>query len=142
MRKVSKAGIDLIKRHEGLRHNAYLCPAGVWTIGYGHTGKVKKGDSITELQAEEYLLDDIEKAEMIVDKEVPWVTQGQFDALVSFVFNVGAGNFRRSTLLRLLKDRQPKEVVANQFHRWIYGGGKALPGLVRRRQDEYTLFIS
>ena len=141
-RKVSNTGIETIKKHEGLRLDAYLCPANVWTIGYGHTGGVKKGDRITREQAESYLISDLSKAEMIVNAEVPWVTQGQFDALVSFVFNVGGGNFKKSSLLRLLKERQPKEVVANQFHRWVYGGGKVLPGLVRRRQDEYMLFVS
>lgn len=141
-RKVSNTGIETIKKHEGLRLDAYLCPANVWTIGYGHTGGVKKGDRITREQAESYLISDLSKAEIIVNAEVPWVTQGQFDALVSFVFNVGGGNFKKSSLLRLLKERQPKEVVANQFHRWVYGGGKVLPGLVRRRQDEYMLFVS
>lgn len=142
MRKTSESGINLIKKHEGLRLLAYLCPANVWTIGYGHTGGVKKGERITEEQAEQYLRADLAKAEMIVNTEAPWINQNQFDALVSFVFNVGGGNFRKSTLLRLLKDKQPKEVVGNQFHRWVYGGGRVLPGLVRRRQDEYLLYVS
>ena len=142
MRKISDIGIQMVKKHEGLRLDAYLCPANVWTIGYGHTGGVKQGDKITQEQAEEYLRKDLTKAEMIVNAEAPWIAQGQFDALVSFVFNVGGGNFKKSTLLRLLKEGQPKEVVANQFHRWVYGGGRVPPGLVRRRQDEYILFVS
>ena len=142
MRKISDIGIQMVKKHEGLRLDAYLCPANVWTIGYGHTGGVKQGDKITHEQAEEYLRKDLAKAEMIVNNETGHLTQGQFDALVSFVFNVGGGNFKKSTLLRLLKEGQPKEVVGNQFHRWVYGGGRVLPGLVRRRQDEYILFVS
>lgn len=139
--KVSDKAIELIKKHEGLRLNAYLCPANVWTIGYGHTLSAKKGDVITAERAVELLKKDLEWSESVINMERLNLTQNQFDALVSFVFNIGAGNFRRSTLLRLLKEGQSKEVVSNQFHRWVNGGGRVLPGLVRRRQDEANLFL-
>ena len=137
----SAAASRIVARFEGLRLEAYLCPAGVWTIGYGHTRSVKKGDRISESQAFAYLLEDLEEAakpiRMLVKQPL---NQNQFDALCSFVLNVGAGNFGKSTLLILLNKGSFKE-VAKQFSLWVHGGGKRLPGLVTRRAAEADLFL-
>jgi lysozyme len=135
--------LSLIKKHEGLRLEAYLpTPNDVWTIGYGHTHTTKKGQKITEAQAEELLRRDIAWAEEAVNKlvVVP-LTQNQFDALVSFVFNVGVGAFSKSTLLRLLNAKD-YEGAANQFLRWNKQKGKVLNGLTKRREEERKLFLS
>ena len=95
--KTSDNGIAFIKRHEGVRLQAYLCPAGVWTIGYGHTSSVKQGDRISQSQADTYLRADLRTAEQAINKQRLNLNQNQFDALVSFVFNVGSGNFEKST---------------------------------------------
>ena len=139
--RTSRKGIELIKAHEGLRLNAYLCPAGVPTIGYGHTYNVKMGDRITEEQAERLLIGDLILAETEVNRYGFDLTQNQFDALVSFVYNIGAGNFRSSTLLKRLKANPNDPDIAKQFSRWVYGGGKVLPGLVRRRNEESKLYF-
>ncbi|WP_425056699.1 lysozyme [Pseudomonas abyssi] len=138
--RVSQQGLALIKEHEGLRLDAYLCPAKVWTIGYGHTGGVQNGQRITAGEAERLLLADLQRFEQAVNLgvKVP-LTQGQFDALASFAFNVGVGAFRESTLLRLL-NHGDYQGAARQFDRWVYGGGQVLPGLVNRRADERALF--
>ena len=140
--KTSNEGIEFIKRHESLRLNAYLDPVGIPTIGYGHTYNVKMGDRITEEQAEKFLIGDLIVAETEVNRYGFDLTQNQFDALVSFVFNVGAGNFRSSTLLKKLKANPNDPDIANQFKRWVYGGGKVLPGLVRRRNEEAKLYFT
>ena len=140
--KISEAGLDLIKSHEGFRSDAYLCPAGVWTIGYGHTGDVEEGQSVTEEEAEELLLQDVAFAEDAVNSLVEVeLSQQMFDALVCFVYNVGVGAFEQSTLLRLLNQGQ-KEEAAEQFLRWNKAGGKELAGLTRRREAERDLFLS
>ena len=139
--RTSRKGIEFIKAHEGLRLDAYLCPAGVPTIGYGHTYNVKMGDRITEEQAERFLIGDLIVAETEVNRYGFDLTQNQFDALVSFVYNIGAGNFRSSTLLKRLKANPNDPDIANQFKRWVYGGGKVLPGLVRRRNEESKLYF-
>ena len=139
--KTSRTGIELIKAHEGLRLNAYLCPAGVVTIGYGHTHGVKMGDRITAEQAERLLIGDLIVAETEVNRYGFDLTKNQFDALVSFVYNVGARNFRSSTLLKRLKDNPSDPDIAKQFGRWVYGGGKVLQGLIRRRKDEAKLYF-
>ena len=97
--KASSKALELIKQLEGLRLKAYLCSGGVWTIGYGHTAGVKSGMVITKAQAEEFLLSDIAVFEKAVNDQNLDLTQNMFDALVSFTFNVGVGNFKRSTLL-------------------------------------------
>ena len=140
--RTSRKGIEFIKAHEGLRLDAYLCPAGVPTIGYGHTHGVKMGDRITEEQAERLLIGDLAVAERGVNRYGFDLTQNQFDALVSFVYNIGAGNFRSSTLLKRLKDNPNDPDIEYQFRRWVYGGGKVLPGLVRRRKDEAKLYFN
>jgi len=133
-------GIELIRHFEGCRLDAYLCPAGVWTIGYGHTADVKEGDSIDQEAAEAFLIEDLEKFEQAVTRlvEVP-LTQQQFDALVSWTFNLGAGNLAESTLLRKLNNYQYAE-VPEQMMRWVKAGGQVLDGLVRRRAAEAALF--
>ena len=139
---ISKKGIDLIKRFEGCRLKAYRCPAGVWTIGYGHTGNIKSTDVITQEKAEEILKRDIKVHEDNVKRLVKVaLTQNQFDALVSFEFNVGYGMFANSTLLRLLNSGN-YTASANQFSRWVYAGDKVLEGLVKRRNAEKELFLS
>ena len=98
--KTSRNGLELIKRHEGCRLTSYKCLAGIWTIGYGHTGRdVVPGMTITSLQAEELLMKDVRWAEDAINQENLPLNQNQFDALVSFVYNIGAVNFRSSTLL-------------------------------------------
>ena len=139
--KTSNKGIELIKRHEGFRNKAYKCPADVWTIGYGHTRGVNNGDVITEMEGERFLRQDLAHAEAVVNSQRVDLTQNQFDALVSLVFNIGSGNFTRSTLLRKLKVNANDPTIAYEFSRWRYGGGKVLPGLVRRRKDETDLYF-
>lgn len=139
-RAINRAGLDIVKRFEGLRLKAYLCPAKVWTIGYGSTGShVKPGMTITAEQAEELLRSDLRRFEDCVAENAPDSTENQFSAMVSFAFNVGEGAFRESTLLRLHRDGR-HELAAMQFHRWTRGGGKVLPGLVKRRAAEAALY--
>jgi len=140
--KISKKGLDIIKAHEGLRLTAYLCPAKVWTIGYGHTRTAKKGMVITAEEAEKLLISDVVSAENTVKVQKLPLNQNQFDALVSFVFNVGSGNFQRSTLLRKAKINVNDLSIASEFKKWIRGGGVVLPGLVKRRNEEAELYFS
>lgn len=142
--KTSPKGIALIKSAEGLRLKAYPDPGtgGLpWTIGYGSTSGVTRNMVITEAQAEQMLSEDLVRFERIVDRlvRVP-VNQGQFDALVSFTYNVGEGNFTKSTLLRKL-NTDDAAGAAEQFSRWVNAGGKVLPGLVKRRAAERAMFL-
>jgi lysozyme len=147
--KLGPAGLALIKRFEGLRLSAYLCSAGVPTIGYGHTKGVKLGDRCTVEQAEAWLLEDCQEAVDAVNRlvRVP-VTQEQFDALVSFTFNLGADEdaddkaegLGDSTLLRLL-NAGDYDSAAGQFEKWVKAGGVRVEGLVRRRESERELFL-
>lgn len=141
--KISEKGKSLIKKYEGCRLTAYKCPAGVLTIGYGHTGSdVTAGLKISQEQADKLFNVDIlihcNNVEKLV--KVP-LTQNQFDALVSFEYNIGYGQFSKSTLLALLNRKLYKE-ASLQFERWARGGGKILPGLVKRRAEEKLLFCS
>lgn len=145
--RTSDKGVSLIKAHEGLRLNAYLCPANVWTIGYGHTSAageptVVKGMRITRNEAETILRRDLAVFErgVLAAVKVP-LKQHQFDALVSFAFNVGLGAFGRSTLLRRLNAGR-YEAVPAELMKWTRGGGRELPGLVNRRRDEAGLWRS
>jgi len=135
-------GFDLIKKWEGLRLKAYLCPAGVPTIGYGHTKGVNMGDVITEDQANIYLIQDILVVHEALSKliKVP-LTAGQHDALTSFVFNLGMGNLASSTLLKLLNQGKYLEASA-QLPRWNKVHGVASVGLSNRRAEEMKLFNS
>ena len=138
--KTSQNGINFIKRHEGLRLKAYQDSAGVWTIGYGSTGGVREGDTINEAQAETLLKVDLQTAEKEVNRHRLPLNQNQFDALVSFTFNVGAGAFRNSTLLRRIKENVNHPDIPNQFKRWVNAGGKRLDGLVKRRRQEADIY--
>ena len=139
--KMQTVNYEIIKHFEGLRLEAYKCPADVWTIGYGHANKVKPGDVITTGEADILLALDVQEAERAVNAYVDVViNQNQFDALVSFVYNLGAGNFKSSTLLKKLNQGDYLG-AANEFHRWNKAGGKVLRGLVRRREAEANLFI-
>lgn len=140
--KTSNKGIELIKKHEGFRSKAYRCSANVLTIGFGHTLNVKSTDVIDKAQAEYFLRQDVEFAEKEVNKHNLNINQNQFDALVSFVFNLGVGNFARSTLLRKIKSNPNDPTIRKEFERWIYAGGKVLTGLVRRRKEEAELYFT
>jgi lysozyme len=138
---ISPEGLALIKEYEGLRLKAYRDAVGVLTIGWGHTGKdVREGMTITQNEAEELLRIDLQKFEAAVKRLVKvQLTQSQFDALVSFTFNLGEYALERSTLLELLNKGQ-FAAAGDQFGRWVNAGGKPLPGLVRRRAAEADLF--
>jgi lysozyme len=140
--RTSNTGLQLIKEHEGLRLVAYRDPVGVWTIGYGHTTNVYPGMFISNERAVTLLLQDVQQAERCIQREVKVpLTQTMFDALVSFVFNLGCGAFRSSTILGLLNEGNYLP-AADQFPRWVRAGGRVLPGLVRRRALEQGLFLS
>lgn len=139
--RTNAAGLDIIKRFEGLRLRAYLCPAGKWTIGYGHTGDVKRGDAITEHQADAILAVDVDTAERDVAELVKVeLTDNEFSALVSFVFNFGRAKFAASSLLRLLNEGRKAEAAA-ELPKWKHAAGRVTPGLVRRRLAERELFL-
>lgn len=131
--QTSRSAIAKIKSFEGCRLSAYRCPAGVWTVGYGHTKGVRKGLCITEEKADELLQQDLQEVERAVDSLGLHLTQGQFDALVDFTFNLGVEKLKTSTLLRKVKAGAGVAEVQAEFKRWVYGGGKVLPGLVKRR---------
>jgi GH24 family phage-related lysozyme (muramidase) len=143
--KTSKDGINLIKSFEGLRLKPYHCSAGVLTIGYGSTGPHVKADmSITESEADALLAKDLQRFEQGVDEliKVP-LTQGEFDALVSFAFNLGCGALEESTLRRRLNGGENKAAIfREELPKWVKGGGGVLPGLVRRREAEVKLATS
>lgn len=141
--KIGKAGLDLIKDFEGLKLRAYLCPAKVWTIGYGSTGPhVTAGKVITEAEAEALLRQDLSRFEQAVTRlvTVP-LTQNQYDALVSFAFNVGIAALERSTLLKRVNARLFDQAAA-EFSKWNRAAGRPLAGLTRRRAAEAALFRS
>lgn len=144
--KTSPKGIERIMKEEGCRLSAYLDDAGVPTIGYGHTKGVLMGDKITQKQAEEFLLDDLHEAELCVMRSVPYgLAPHQFDALVSLIFNIGTGAFRKSTMLKKLLESDILG-AANEFNRWnkITQNGKKVvsKGLTARRGRERALFLT
>lgn len=140
--KTSSAGIALIKGFESCRLTAYPDIAGVWTIGWGHTADVKEGMTIAQSEADALLLADLARFEDCVNDAVAVpLTQNQFDALVSFTFNVGCAAFRNSTLLRLLNTGDSSG-AALQFGEWVHAGGHISLGLQFRRQAETALFTS
>lgn len=140
---ISDTGLSLIKTFEGFRTHVYPDTAGHPTIGYGH--ELHPGESfpngVTDVEATELLRGDVSYAEHAVNTlvTVP-VKQGQFDALVDFAYNLGAGTFRHSTLLRLLNQKQ-YEQAANQFEEWDRAGGVVSPGILRRREAEWRMFL-
>ena len=126
---------------EGLRLEAYEDAAGVPTIGYGHTKDVRMGDRISEYWAKELLRNDIDEAEQQAKELGVARTEGQLDALTSFVFNLGIGRLKESTLLKVIREGGSKQQIRKEFKRWVYGGGKKLPGLVTRREWEAKRFF-
>ena len=147
MKRISPDGINIIKKWESLKLEAYICPAGRWTIGYGHTGAdVCCGKTITEQEAEELLIKDIKPCENFLNLSVNLdIRQSQFDALCSLMFNIGRGNFERSTLLAKLRKKPDDLTIHDEFLRWKYatmGGRKmVLPGLLNRRREEAALYF-
>jgi len=138
--KISQEGLSLIKRFEGCRLESYKCSANVLTIGYGHTSGVKETDTITQDEADKLLQEDVEQFEKYVDDYVTVkFGQSQFDALVAWTFNLGPGNLRESTLLKVLNNGD-YESVPREMKRWNKAAGKTLDGLIRRRLAESLLF--
>ena len=140
--KTGVKGVNLIKEFETLRLESYRCPAGIWTIGYGHTKDVKAGESITEGRAEILLREDLKWSENVVNRECPGLNQNQFDALVSFVYDVGEGNFKKSTLLKCVQANAENVNIRYEFSRWNRARGVVLSGLIRRRRAEADLYFS
>jgi len=133
--------LQKVMEMEGCRLEAYQDAAGVPTIGYGHTKNVRMGDRISEYWAKEMLREDIEEAEWLVKELGVAKTEGQLDALVSFVFNLGIGRLKRSTLLKTIREGGSKAQITKEFKRWVYADGKLLPGLVKRREWEAKRFF-
>lgn len=140
--KASVDAYELIKQFEGLRLEAYLCPAGIWTIGYGHTSGVSPNSFITIQEADEYLHRDVAAIEMQLNKLNLSLRQCQWDAIVSFVFNVGIGNFKSSTLLAKIRINPDDNSIMDEFLRWVYANGKVMRGLQKRRLTEMKLYFS
>jgi lysozyme len=146
----SKNCIDLIKKFEGLRLEAYQCPAGVWTIGWGSTGPgIREGLVISENTAHAMITGHVREIGISLSDMLgragllhygSGLSQNQFDALTSFVYNIGIGAFKKSTMYGLLRDKLYNE-AAREFDRWVHAGGKELPGLVSRRAAEKELFL-
>lgn len=134
--KISQSAKDKIKQFEGCRLTAYRCPAGILTIGYGHTGSdVTPGKNISQAEADALFNRDIDRFESQLRQTVGLVNirQCQWDAIVSLAYNIGIGNFSRSTLLRKLKSCPDNPAIRDEFLKWNKAGGKVLPGLVKRR---------
>lgn len=147
--KIDQKGIDLITHFEGFRSKPYLCPAGVPTIGIGSTrypngSKVTINDrEITKEQAISFLQHDIKNFELSVDALcVDSITQNQFNALVSFAYNLGSGNLKVSTLLKKVNSNPSDESIINEFNKWVYADGKKLDGLINRRNAEANLYFT
>ena len=138
--KVSQECVNLVKFFEGFEGKAYLCPANVWTIGYGRTRNVREGDRITEVQAERDLLEELEEfAEQVLNSVKVELTQNELDALTSWTYNLGVGNLNSSTLLKKL-NAGDKNSVPSEMIRWNKAAGKVLAGLTRRREAEAKLW--
>jgi lysozyme len=140
--RMSDYALERLKEFEGLRLRSYKCSAGVWTIGYGHTKGVKEGQQIDRRTAEKFLEQDIEYFEQFLAKE-PYaedITQGQWDALVDFLFNLGIGNFQSSTLRKKILKDVDEPSIPDEFRRWVYSKGVVLPGLVKRREWEAQMY--
>jgi lysozyme len=147
MRSTSAAGLALIKRYEGLKLKAYLCPAKVATIGYGSTRypdgrRVMLTDKLTnEAEATQLLLSTLNQYETVVNKNLPNINQCQFDALVSLSYNIGGASLAKSTLVRKAKVNPNDPSILDEFMRWNKAGGKVLAGLTTRRADEAKLYF-
>ena len=136
---ISEKGLELIKSFEGCHLKAYRCPAGVWTIGYGRTSGVYEGMTITQAQADQFLFEDVQRFVQAVNQYQSRFNfnQNEFDALVSFTYNCGAGS-----LANVMSCCNTKQEIAEECKLYNKGGGQVLPGLVRRRNEEYNLFMS
>ena len=140
--KISEKGIEAIKSFEGLRLETYEDPAGVLTIGYGHTGdNVWPGDKISEYWATDLLKRDLAKVEEQIDSLGLRLSQGQADALISFTFNLGFERLLNSSLLRVIRNGGSMRQIKHEFKRWVYANGKKLEGLVKRRKWEADRFF-
>jgi lysozyme len=146
--KLTKEIKDFVKAKEGLSLTAYLCPAGVWTIGYGNTSyetgiKVKQGDKISKERAELLFNNTFENFALQVKQLVfkSTLNDNQFSALVSFAYNVGIGALKSSTLLKKVKANPNDNTIANEFAKWNKGGGKVLAGLTSRRAKESDIYF-
>jgi lysozyme len=140
--RISQIGIDLIKFFEGCKLTAYLDASGTWTIGYGHTRLARSGWIINQAEAEDLLKTDLLHTEALIRGLGLSLNQNQFDALVSLVYNIGIGNLRRSTLLRMLQKDPNDFFLVYEFPKWRKAGGKILPGLERRRKAEAILYFT
>lgn len=138
--RASSTLIAAIKKFEGVRLTAYQDSVGVWTIGFGHTAGVKKGDKITEYQAEQFLREDLKEFEAIADKCKRIATQGRYDAILDFIYNCGPANWNSSTLKKYIEADKAVWEIQEQFLRWVNAGGKKLGGLVTRRIWEANRF--
>lgn len=138
--RASATLISNIKRFESCKLTAYQDTAGVWTIGYGHTKGVKKGDKITQYQAEQFLRDDLAEYERAAGKVQRLTTQGRYDAVVDFMYNLGIANFNKSTLKAYIESGRAVWEIQEQFLRWVNAGGRKLGGLVSRRIWEAARF--
>lgn len=138
--RASSTLIAAIKKFEGVRLTAYQDSVGVWTIGYGHTKDVKKGDRITQYQAEQFLREDLKKFEAVADKCKRITTQGRYDAILDFIYNCGPANFESSTLKKYIEVGKATWEIQEQFLRWVNAGGKKIGGLVSRRIWEANRF--
>ena len=138
--RASSTLIAAIKKFEGVRLTAYQDSVGVWTIGFGHTAGVKKGDKITEYQAEQFLREDLKKFEAVANRVKRIATQGKFDAILDFIYNCGPANFESSTLKKYIEVGKATWEIQEQFLRWVNAGGKKIGGLVSRRIWEANRF--
>lgn len=139
--KISKNGIELIKKSEGCKLYAYRDCVGVLTIGYGHTKNVRAGQAITQDQADAFLEQDLEPIEKQLNGMNINFKQNQFDALCSWIINLGSGNFNSSTLKKRIVEKASDEEIAAQIVRWVYAGGKVQKGLKKRRVEEANMFV-
>jgi lysozyme len=142
-RMTSRAGRELIRQFEGERLESYRCPANKWTISVGVCGPhVTEGMKITQAESDELFAATLRTFELAINKLITApVSQNQFDAIISLVYNIGLGNFQRSTLLRLLNQGRHRDAVL-EFTRWSFANGQQMPGLLRRRRAEMAMFVS
>ena len=141
---VSQKGLDLIKKFEGFSNKEYICPAGKATIGYGHVILASESfqEPMTRLEAENLLKKDLEPRQKSLNGFLKVnLSQNQFDALMSLIYNIGTGNFQKSTLLKFVNDRL-FDKVPDQFRRWSYVNGKVSKGLLNRREEEIKLWLA
>lgn len=140
---ISEKGKNFIKKFESLSLKPYLCPAGVWTIGYGHTNGVNKNTKpIQEWEADNFLVEDLMSiVRKLPENELEGLSQNKIDAVISFAFNLGAGAYNASTLRKVIKsDPDNHDAVRREFMKWVNAGGKRLEGLVRRRSEEADMY--